>query len=361
MRTTVLTGRQTALGAPSHAGGRPPFVLRLRHCPPHHSPSKAHCTTQTRPAPSPRTCRAVPDAAQGRESDPPLEPPVALRRGPRKGPPFPGPPAFLEMPWGRWYGTPDPEGASGVERLRSRIGRQRRCPRAGVHAVTSCPARRRCMKRNRRLLRRPLAALLVLPFALPSAAAAETLAQKRARAHEIMGQLATLDTRMEQVVESYDAATGKLAAIKATHRRRTSTPSRSRTTTCSSPRPAPAARGGHVQAASRRAARRDRRHQELLVDGRPAHMLHRVSSERVDHGRLDRRLSRRPTGPPEDTRHRAGRRRSARRPAHHREGWRRARARRAPVDAARRQGADRPARSRPAGARRRRRAAQSGG
>ncbi len=72
------------------------------------------------------------------------------------------------------------------------------------------------MKRKRRIFLVALtAALLVLPFALPSTSAAETLAQKRARAHEIIGQLATLDARMERVVESYDAATGKLAAIQA--------------------------------------------------------------------------------------------------------------------------------------------------
>ena len=69
------------------------------------------------------------------------------------------------------------------------------------------------MKRNRRLFLVALAALLVLPFVLPSVAAADTLAQKKARAHEIMGQLTTLDNRMEQVVERYDAATGKLATI----------------------------------------------------------------------------------------------------------------------------------------------------
>ena len=69
------------------------------------------------------------------------------------------------------------------------------------------------MKRNRHLLLVVLAALLVLPFVLPSAASADTIAQKRARAHAIMGELATLDAKMEKVVERYDAATGKLAAI----------------------------------------------------------------------------------------------------------------------------------------------------
>jgi cell wall-associated NlpC family hydrolase len=72
------------------------------------------------------------------------------------------------------------------------------------------------MKRNRRLFLVALAALLVLPFALPSAASADTIAQKRAHARAIMGELATLDVKMEKVVERYDAATGKLATINAT-------------------------------------------------------------------------------------------------------------------------------------------------
>jgi cell wall-associated NlpC family hydrolase len=67
------------------------------------------------------------------------------------------------------------------------------------------------MKRKRTIL---LIALLVLPFAFPSSSSAETLAQKRARAHVIMAQLAVLDARMERVVERYDAATGQLAAIQ---------------------------------------------------------------------------------------------------------------------------------------------------
>jgi cell wall-associated NlpC family hydrolase len=71
------------------------------------------------------------------------------------------------------------------------------------------------MKRNRRLFLVALAALLVLPFVLPSVASADTLAQKKARAHAIMGQLSALDAKMEQVVERYDAATGKLDAINA--------------------------------------------------------------------------------------------------------------------------------------------------
>ncbi len=71
------------------------------------------------------------------------------------------------------------------------------------------------MKRIHVLLLVTLAALLVLPFALPSTASAETVAQKRARAHVIMGQLNALDVKMEKVVERYDAATGQLAGINA--------------------------------------------------------------------------------------------------------------------------------------------------
>ena len=71
------------------------------------------------------------------------------------------------------------------------------------------------MKRHHRLFLVALAALLVLPFVLPSPASAETIAQKRAHARAIMGQLATLDVKMEKVVERYDAATGKLAGINA--------------------------------------------------------------------------------------------------------------------------------------------------
>jgi cell wall-associated NlpC family hydrolase len=71
------------------------------------------------------------------------------------------------------------------------------------------------MKRTRSLVLVAFVALLTLPFCLPSAASADTLAQKRAHARQIMGQLAVLDTRMEKVVERYDAANGKLATIKA--------------------------------------------------------------------------------------------------------------------------------------------------
>ena len=71
------------------------------------------------------------------------------------------------------------------------------------------------MKPKHRLFFVALVALLALPFLLPSPASAETLAQKRAHARAIMGQLAALDTRMEKVVERYDAATGRLAAIDA--------------------------------------------------------------------------------------------------------------------------------------------------
>ncbi len=72
------------------------------------------------------------------------------------------------------------------------------------------------MKRTRSLVLVAFVALLALPLCLPSAASADTLAQKRAHARQIMGQLAALDTRMEKVVERYDAATGKLDTIKAT-------------------------------------------------------------------------------------------------------------------------------------------------
>ena len=71
------------------------------------------------------------------------------------------------------------------------------------------------MKRTRSLVIVALLALLTLPLCLPSAASADTIAQKRAHARQIMGQLAVLDTRMEKVVERYDAATGKLDAIMA--------------------------------------------------------------------------------------------------------------------------------------------------
>jgi peptidoglycan DL-endopeptidase CwlO len=71
------------------------------------------------------------------------------------------------------------------------------------------------MKRNRAFFLVALVTLLTLPLVLPSPSSAETLAQKRARAHDIMKQLTVLDIRMEKVVEAYDAATGKLDAVKA--------------------------------------------------------------------------------------------------------------------------------------------------
>lgn len=52
-------------------------------------------------------------------------------------------------------------------------------------------------------------------FALPSAASADTIAEKRARARAIMGQLETLNTQMEIVVEQYNAAVGKLESVNA--------------------------------------------------------------------------------------------------------------------------------------------------
>jgi cell wall-associated NlpC family hydrolase len=71
------------------------------------------------------------------------------------------------------------------------------------------------MKRNSRLVLVVLLALLSLPLVLPSSATADTLSQKRARAREIMKQLAVLDVRMEKAVEQYNAATIKLDAVKA--------------------------------------------------------------------------------------------------------------------------------------------------
>jgi cell wall-associated NlpC family hydrolase len=71
------------------------------------------------------------------------------------------------------------------------------------------------MKRNRRLFLVALVALFTLPLLLPSPATADTLAQKRARAHEIMKQLNVLDVRMEKVVEQYNAATIRLDAVTA--------------------------------------------------------------------------------------------------------------------------------------------------
>ena len=115
--------------------------------------------------------------------------------------------------------------------------------------------------------------------------------------------------------------------------------------------PASAASGRHVQAAARGAARRDARHQELLVHGRPARHAAPRRHERLHHGQLHQELPDHHRRHPEDARDRSHGRRSAGRPARHRKVRRRGRAQPAPVHAARRQGADRPA-HRPAGARR---------
>ncbi len=164
------------------------------------------------------------------------------------------------------------------------------------------------MKRIHGLLLVTLAALLVLPFALPSTASAETVAQKRARAHVIMGQLNALDVKMEKVVERYDAATGQLAGINARIAANQPHPHRHALRPADGQEHAAAARRGDVQAAPRRAARRDHRQQELLVDDRPALHAEQGELERREHGRLDRQLpddhrrhaevARRPSVPP---------------------------------------------------------------
>jgi len=69
------------------------------------------------------------------------------------------------------------------------------------------------MNRTTKLLLAALVALLALPLLLPSLAAADPLAQKKARAREIMKQLAVLDARMERVVERYNAATSNLDRV----------------------------------------------------------------------------------------------------------------------------------------------------
>jgi peptidoglycan DL-endopeptidase CwlO len=53
-------------------------------------------------------------------------------------------------------------------------------------------------------------ALLALLLALPSSSSAETLAQKKARAHQILQQLSVLDKKLEVAVERYDAASQQL-------------------------------------------------------------------------------------------------------------------------------------------------------
>ena len=69
------------------------------------------------------------------------------------------------------------------------------------------------MNRTTKLLLAALVALLALPLLLPSLATADPLAQKKARAREIMKQLAVLDAKMERVVERYNAATTNLDQV----------------------------------------------------------------------------------------------------------------------------------------------------
>ena len=71
------------------------------------------------------------------------------------------------------------------------------------------------MKRPRRVTLAALAVLLATLLVLPSTASSDTLSQKRARAREIMKQLAVLDTKMEKAVEQYNAATAQLDAVTA--------------------------------------------------------------------------------------------------------------------------------------------------
>ena len=69
------------------------------------------------------------------------------------------------------------------------------------------------MNRTTRLLLAALAALLALSLLLPSLASADPIAQKKARAREIMQQLTVLDAKMERVVERYNAATTQLDRV----------------------------------------------------------------------------------------------------------------------------------------------------
>lgn len=70
------------------------------------------------------------------------------------------------------------------------------------------------MVKGKRVVLVLLLALLSLLVALPSQASAETLAQKKARARAILQQLTVLDTKMEIVVERYDAANQKLQSVR---------------------------------------------------------------------------------------------------------------------------------------------------
>lgn len=74
-------------------------------------------------------------------------------------------------------------------------------------------------------------ALLALLLALPSSSSAETLAQKKARAHQILQQLSVLDKKLEVAVERYDAASQQLQDARDPGPSRTGATSRSPSTT----------------------------------------------------------------------------------------------------------------------------------
>ncbi len=79
---------------------------------------------------------------------------------------------------------------------RRSAGSSRSAHLVGATTTSSCPARRRCdetQAQTRRSL--VLAVLLATLVVLPSTASADPLSQKRARAREIMKQLAVLDTQ----------------------------------------------------------------------------------------------------------------------------------------------------------------------
>lgn len=71
------------------------------------------------------------------------------------------------------------------------------------------------MVKGKRVLVAVLLALLTLLFTLPSQASAETLAQKKARARDILQQLSVLDKQLEVVIERYDAANAQLQTVQA--------------------------------------------------------------------------------------------------------------------------------------------------
>jgi cell wall-associated NlpC family hydrolase len=71
------------------------------------------------------------------------------------------------------------------------------------------------MKRRPTALILPLFAALAVMLALPATGSATTIAEKKAEANRLQSQLAVLNTRMEVAVEAYDAATQKLADVRA--------------------------------------------------------------------------------------------------------------------------------------------------